>query len=204
MKNVLKIHFQRVFPALILGCLALFLSCESTPKSGSSSQTDTASKTATKTPDSIDALEGMWECEDGTGYRYPVSANGKNYLCYHEAWLDVTKEWETNALAQGLTLDELWLKRFSMYPNLPAVDENGTERGMRFSRRTQGGQTHVFVRSEVLISELVAAKNLSCFNISVDGRWFKESGVFHYFSTVVKDRKAGTRVFQLKEGGSGV
>ena len=142
---------------------------------------------------SVDDLHGTWECEDGSGFKYPLSADGKVYLLYHEAWKDVSDEWKSLAASQNISLDELWLKRYTLYGwknpytkelmSLPVADENGIQKGIKFYRMAG----RVFVREEYLITEFVFGRNLRYFLMSQDGKSFKTEGVMHLFSSVFPD-----------------
>lgn len=187
-------------------CL-LFASCASTPKPRSDSQnaaltvSDASVSTLETSEDEemlsecnyVDDLNGVWECTDGTGFIYPFNADSKSYLLYHGSWKDVTNELSSLAKSQGLTIDELWQKRHSLYSwknpktgkemQMPASDENGVEKGIKFYR--QSG--HIYIRDEYLITEFVLGRNLRYFLMSQDGMYFKTGKVLHLFSRVFPD-----------------
>ena len=152
-----------------------------------------------ETPATVDSLSGTWIAMDGTGYVYPFDVDGRRYLLYHGAWKEVSEEWQKIAAAQGIDMEHLWQKRYAIVYTfkehvLPYADENGSQMGIKFMR-TAG---HIYVRTDILVTELVFARNLPYFKLASDGRQFYEDGVFHLFSSSFPDIPQGKQTYQKK------
>ncbi len=143
--------------------------------------------------DSVDDLNGVWECTDGTGFIYPFTAGQKTYLLYYGAWKDVTQEFASLANSQGISVDALWQKRNTIYSwknpkngrevQLPLSDENGVEKGVKFYRLSG----RIYMREEYLVTEFIFGKNLRYFLMAQDGSFFKAGTIFHLFSSIFPD-----------------
>ena len=204
-------------------CMTALLSCASTPAKPSAGTVPPPQVLETPSGEdgspeedgawafcsSIEDLRGIWECSDGTGFEYPFTADYRTYIRFYEAWQDVTAQWQDMALEQGITVDELWQKRSTIYAwqnprtgkyaSFPVADDGGVQRGVKFYRMAG----HVYVREECLITEFVLGKNLRYFLMAEDGERFKTDGTLHLLSSVFPDMSGTGSVYVRTAGSAG-
>lgn len=211
---------QKTLGIVIMAVCLSFVSCvsdqkKSTPANDSlyvpenppdaDENSDDKNRTAS---DSIDDLRGLWKSNDGTAFEYPFVCDGRTYLRYCNAWSDVTNEWRRMASSQGITMLDMWNKRFTLYswknPNtkkdmpLPLSDGNGIQMGIKFHKVDD----RVYIREEILITEYVFEKNLKCFLLSDDGSDFRMNGVLHLFSGLFPDISQSEQIYKKEMDGN--
>lgn len=121
--------------------------------------------------DSIKDLNGIWvsgECS----YVYPFLYGNKRYLKVTAAWTDDTFLWEGFSKILGLSLEELWEKRFAYLERIYGLDrmflsdEYGSEMGKKLERTFDG---KIRSQNQWLVAEKILIENKDFFLMNKDG-----------------------------------
>ena len=168
---------------LIILAVSLTFSCKTTQVPDAAEQKQEAKAAA-----SLDELYGIWLSASGSSYEYPFVYNNIRYLKKSSAETDDTYLWQDFARKSGISLLQLWSKRFAYVSkiyseNLPSSDSSGIEKGVKL--RLIGG--HIYAKREWLIPERILSFNLNFFMLEPSMNQFTENGTFHFASSKFKD-----------------
>ena len=136
---------------------------------------------------SLKELEGHWCASDGSvEIIYPFVVENVDYLAFAFPQKDVTENWIRKARENGMTLSEIWNRRFCYMDLFPQADRNGTQHGERLFKNDF--QT-VSSREYYLVDQSVALNNLDCFAFERGrkGNVLHMTGSFRLFSTKFHD-----------------
>jgi len=147
---------------------------------------------------SIDELSGFWIAEDGSGYEYPYSCDGKIYLRKFCSWQDCTRNYVSYADERGISLEATYSLRFCLESeDFPKTYSNGIEEGFVYKKTEDA----VYKRKEYLFPESVFYSNLNFFKIqkSKEKIFLKEENVFHFYDEGGKILRAQDLIFKKEK-----
>lgn len=207
---------SRFFSISVISISLLFFSCVSTPSTNSSSS---SKKTEWKRVTSISELKGTWNLcffsDEETEITYPFvikKADGTRapFMKFSEEKSDDTPSWQRKASELGISLEELWQKRFSylgeIYDKKSVIqaDENGCEAGTKLF--LENGR--IFSQKTLLVPEKIVLQNLSCFQISSDGKKISRNQnidfkFYSHFDNGPSEKKLSSEIGLVLSGGGG-
>ncbi|MBR0032510.1 MAG: patatin-like phospholipase family protein [Treponema sp.] len=170
---------------------------------------------------SISELKGLWHFEGAADFsamsylEYPFIVRKNDgthtaFFAFSSSVSDDTALWAKFASSKGLSLSQLWQRRFSClcelygYSSVPSCDVNGTERGIKVFFR----EDKICSQSYILVPEKVMMENIGRFLVSdEDSRVFLENGsIFRFYSefdSEPSEKKLSRAVGLVLSGGGG-